>query len=193
MAKVKEGAKRLSLIIAALAFVASSVGVTVLYVIQNNNQNKEQQEQLDLIKQMQEQQAACPVGPQEAKKVSPAPTAPKNPIIESITELKTEDLTVGEGEEVAEGDCVLLFFHGTLAKNGTAFAGGDNYAEGIPYQSSSTSFVPGFSNGLIGMKPGGERRILIPSAEGYGAQDNGEIPANSDLIFVVKLLEVSKN
>ena len=180
MGKARDRARRGVILLAVFGFVFSTVAITVLALMNSNNQDSTTQQQADLLKQLQEQQQCAP-GEVADKKVDPAPALPNNPVKESIPELSTEDLTVGTGVEVKEGDCVLLLFHGTLAQNGTAFQGGSNYSEGVPYRSTTTGFVPGFASGVIGMKVGGERRIFIPAAQGYGEQASGEIPANSDI------------
>lgn len=193
MAGAKEHAKRVAILVAIVGIIFSSAGLTLVLLLQSNNQDNSQSEQERLQQQIQEQlkqqQAACATGPIEDKKVDSL-GIPENPTVESVPELKTEDVVVGDGQTIKEGDCVTLFYHGTLAKDGTAFTGGSNYADGIPYQSETTGFVPGFATGLVGMKVGGERRIYIPSAQGYGDQANGDIPANSDLIFTVRIEEV---
>jgi FKBP-type peptidyl-prolyl cis-trans isomerase len=191
MARVKEHAKRAVIILAVLGFIFSSVAITVLAVLQSNNEKKQQESLNDLQSQVDNSQ--CSPGPADDKKVDPAPAIPANPELGAVSELRTEDLSAGTGREVKEGDCILLFFHGILAKDGKAFNGGSNYDGGIPYRSQTTGFIPGFSKGLNGMKAGGERRIFIPAAEGYGATAQGDIPANSDLIFTVKVVEVVQN
>lgn len=191
MSKARDRARRGVILLAVFGFIFSSVAITVLALMNSNNQDSTAQQQADLLKQLQEQQQCTP-GEVADKKVDPAPAVPSNPVRESIPELSTEDVTVGTGAEVKEGDCVLLFFHGTLAQNGTAFQGGSNYGGGVPYRSTTTGFVPGFANGVVGMNVGGERRIFIPAAQGYGDQASGEIPANSDLIFTVKIVEVEQ-
>lgn len=191
MGKAKDRARRAVILLAVFGFLFSSVAITVLAIMNSNNQNDAAKQQADLLKKL-EQEQKCASGEVPEKKADPAPTTPQHPTKESIPEVSTEDVTVGTGAEVKEGDCVILFFHGTLAKDGKAFQGGSNYAEGVPYRAVTTGFVPGFAKGVVGMKAGGERRIYIPAAEAYGDQASGEIPANSDLIFTVKIVEVEQ-
>lgn len=183
--------QRIFIWIIAIVMAVGTLGAYFVAILANQNGEVVSNEEAALQKQYEEylkQQEACPGGEVADKKVDPAPTPPAIAAVESIPELKTEDVIVGEGEEVKAGDCVELFFHGVLAKSAKAFQGGDNYAAGVPYRSQTTGFVPGFATGLVGMKVGGERIIYIPSAQAYGSQANGEIPADSDLIFVVKVV-----
>jgi FKBP-type peptidyl-prolyl cis-trans isomerase FkpA len=101
--------------------------------------------------------------------------------------LKTWDVTVGTGTPVATGQSVNVFYTGWLASNGTKFD--SRRSPSAPATFALSGVVQGFSQGLIGMKPGGIRRIFIPSALGYGAAGNPPaVPANADLIFEVKLI-----
>lgn len=187
--------QRIFIWIIAIVMAVGTIGAYVVIILANENGEVPSAQELAQQKQLEEynkQQATCPTGEVVEQKVDPAPTAPEAPIIADITELSSKDLTVGTGEEVKAGDCVVLFYHGTLASDGKAFQGGDNYAGGVPYRSSQNGFVNGFSTSLLGMKVGGERQIYIPSALGYGEQANGEIPANADLIFSVKLVSIFK-
>lgn len=174
--------------------LVGTLGAFFLPVLVSDNGNSEQQQALEEYqKQLAEQQKQCPTAETVATDtISPAPTPPAAPSGEDITELRTNDVTVGDGQEVKAGDCVELLFHGTLASDGKAFQGGSNYADGKPYRSLTTGFVPGFAEGIVGMKVGGERQIFIPSDKGYGAQAQGDIPANADLVFAVRVTKIYK-
>jgi FKBP-type peptidyl-prolyl cis-trans isomerase len=52
------------------------------------------------------------------------------------------------------------------------------------------NLIPGFRNGVVGMKPGEEKILTVPPEEGYRDQQVGSIPPNSTLLFAVKLLSV---
>lgn len=183
--------QRIFIWVIAVVMAVGTLGAYFVMILANQNGQVKTSQELAYEKQLadyQKQQAACPAGEVADKKVDPAPTPPEIQPTSPIKDLKTEDVTVGSGEEIKTGDCVELFYHGVLAKDGKAFTGGDNYSSGVPYRSLTTGFVPGFANGLVGIRVGGERKIYIPSAQGYAGQAQGDIPANSDLIFVVKVV-----
>lgn len=91
-----------------------------------------------------------------------------------------KDILVGTGGEVtAPGP--LDFTYAGFLKNGFLFDSGQLTGFNI------SGSVFGFQNGILGMKEGGERLIVIPSALGYGAVQVGSIPPNSTLVFDIKL------
>lgn len=183
--------QRIGIWIIAIVMSVGTLGAFFVPILTNANASKEAAEQQKMIDEYEKQMAACPsTETVPVAAISPTPTPPEAPVLEDIPELKTVDVTVGDGAEVKAGDCVELLFHGTLAKDGKAFAGGDNYADGTPYRSETTGFVPGFAEGLVGMKVGGERQIFIPSDKAYGSQASGEIPADSDLVFAVRVVGI---
>jgi len=98
----------------------------------------------------------------------------------------------GTGDEAAAADQVTITFAGYLATSGTLFT-----SQTTPTQQPLAVFVEGFRQGVVGMRPGGVRRIIIPSALAYGwegRQQNGQIivPRNATLVFDVELFAVTK-
>lgn len=107
-----------------------------------------------------------------------------------VTELQTVDLQVGEGAEVKDGDCLLVKYNGTLAATGEQFDGNFDQPTAIQFALGKGQVIEGWDQGLQGMKVGGVRRIVIPSELAYRDQASETIPANSDLVFVVKVVGV---
>jgi FKBP-type peptidyl-prolyl cis-trans isomerase len=92
-------------------------------------------------------------------------------------------LTMGAGTKPDDESVTLVNYAGYLASNGTQFDAADR----VPIPVGNV--VPGFSEGLKLMQRGGSYRLCIPAALGYGAEATGPIPANSDLIFRVDLVD----
>jgi FKBP-type peptidyl-prolyl cis-trans isomerase len=93
-------------------------------------------------------------------------------------------LTPGEGASPTDDHVVLIGYAGYRAADGKSFDQNDQTA--FPVK----AVVPGFSEGLKLMKKGAKYRLCIPSALGYGARESGPIPANSNLVFLVDLIEM---
>ena len=104
--------------------------------------------------------------------------------------LITEDLVVGEGPVASSGNPLIVNYLGTL-DDGTVFD--STYTRTSPYsfQLGAGTVIPGFDQGVTGMKVGGKRKLVIPPALAYGDTINGLIPANSTVTFEVQLLSTS--
>jgi peptidylprolyl isomerase len=105
------------------------------------------------------------------------------------TTLLQRDLVVGTGAEAAAHATVKVQYVGANFTDGKVFDSSWSHGGAISF--SLDQVVPGFGQGLVGMKIGGRRELVIPPALGYGA--NGSPPAvgpNETLVFVVDLVAI---
>jgi len=101
--------------------------------------------------------------------------------------LKTWDVVSGSGTPVAAGESITVFYTGWLASNGTKFD--SRRSPAAPATFALSGLIQGWQQGIVGMKPGGIRRLFVPAALGYGAAGSPpNIPANADLVFEIKLI-----
>lgn len=103
--------------------------------------------------------------------------------------LYTQDLVVGTGAEASTGRYLEVHYSGWLP-DGTLFdsSRGTNRPLEITRLGVTPRLIAGWEEGLVGMKVGGTRRLVIPSRLGYGPSGTSGIPANSVLVFDVELL-----
>jgi peptidylprolyl isomerase len=105
--------------------------------------------------------------------------------------LVVQDLIVGKGKKAAAGDLVSVQYTGVLFKTGKEFdASWNGNSAGKPFQFSlgGGQVIPGWDQGLVGMRVGGRRKLIIPADLAYGAQGYPpDIPPNSALIFDIDL------
>ncbi|MGI9166574.1 MAG: FKBP-type peptidyl-prolyl cis-trans isomerase [Pyrinomonadaceae bacterium] len=104
--------------------------------------------------------------------------------------LKYVDLVEGTGATPQSGQTISVNYLGTL-ENGTKFD--SSYDSGRPFQFiiGTGSVIKGWDEGLMSMKVGGKRKLIIPPALGYGPRGSPpKIPGNSTLVFEVELLSV---
>lgn len=104
--------------------------------------------------------------------------------------VQVTQISAGDGAEAKSGDCLVMKYYGTLAKDGTMFDENFSKDQALQFSLGAGQVIKGWDEGLVGMKVGETRRIVIPADLGYGAQEAGSIPANSDLVFVVKLEKI---
>ena len=97
--------------------------------------------------------------------------------------LHYRDVVVGQGAEARTGQQLVVEYTGWFATNGQRFDGG-TYG---PFTLGARQVIPGWDEGLVGMRVGGRRQLLIPPALAYGPSDYDRIPGNSVLVFTVGL------
>lgn len=109
--------------------------------------------------------------------------------------LKIIDSKEGQGEGVKTGDFIQVHYTGWLYENGVRGAKFDSSLDrGQPFQFTvGQGVIGGWSEGVVGMKPGGKRELIIPPALGYGARGaGGVIPPNATLDFEIELLKIGR-
>lgn len=104
--------------------------------------------------------------------------------------LKYIDIVEGTGASPKPGNIVCVHYTGTL-ENGKKFDSSEDRAQPFRFPIGQGVVIKGWDEGVMTMKVGGERKLIIPANLGYGTQEiPGVIPANSTLIFTVKLLSI---
>jgi peptidylprolyl isomerase len=107
------------------------------------------------------------------------------------TKLVIKDQIVGTGTEAKAGDSVTVNYVGVLYKGGKEFDSSWKRNEPFKFVLGKGQVIPGWDQGIVGMKVGGRRELIIPAPLAYGAKGSPPtIPPNSALIFVVDLLGV---
>ncbi len=105
------------------------------------------------------------------------------------TGLKYFDFVVGDTTRARadSGDVVIVHYHGWLT-NGFLFDSSVLRVDPFQFRLGVSNVIDGWQEGVAGMYLGGERQLKIPPELAYGDQANGNIPANSTLIFEIILL-----
>jgi peptidylprolyl isomerase len=121
---------------------------------------------------------------------------PEKPIVEPHLgpppdDLFIEEIVVGDGAEAAAGHHVVVHYVGVGASSGEEFDASWNRDEPFDFDLGAGQVIAGWDQGVVGMRVGGRRRLVIPSHLAYGERGAGGVIApNETLIFVVDLLEV---
>jgi peptidylprolyl isomerase len=107
--------------------------------------------------------------------------------------LVTEDVVKGKGKTAKKGDNVSVQYVGVNFSNGAEFDASWNRGEPFTFTLGAGQVIPGWDEGVAGMKEGGRRKLVIPPDMGYGeAGSPPTIPPNETLVFVVDLEKVEK-
>jgi peptidylprolyl isomerase len=107
-------------------------------------------------------------------------------------ELGIDDIVVGDGVEAVDGSKVAVHYIGVAFSDGQEFDASWNRGEAFRFTLGRGMVIPGWDQGVKGMRVGGRRKLTIPSAMAYGARGaGGVIKPHEPLVFVVDLLEVS--
>ncbi|WP_340686044.1 FKBP-type peptidyl-prolyl cis-trans isomerase [Amycolatopsis coloradensis] len=108
------------------------------------------------------------------------------------SELETTDISVGDGQEAKSGDTVTVHYVGVSHSTGDQFDASWDRGEPLRFGLGAGQVIPGWDQGVAGMKVGGRRKLVIPPHLAYGERGaGGVIKPNETLIFVVDLVGVN--
>jgi peptidylprolyl isomerase len=129
-----------------------------------------------------------PAGATTDLKTKPVITVPKTP---PPAALQVSDIVVGDGDLACSGQNVEMQYVGVTYANGKQFDASWDRGEPFPFQLGGGQVIGGWDQGIVGMKVGGRRQLVIPPDLGYGDQGAGpDIPPGATLVFVVDLVKV---
>ena len=106
-------------------------------------------------------------------------------------ELKTEDIVKGDGKAAEPGDMLAVQYVGASYANGEEFDSSWDTGQPFVFELGAGNVIEGWDEGLVGMREGGRRQLIIPPDMAYGA--SGQPPvigADETLVFVVDLVEI---
>jgi peptidylprolyl isomerase len=105
--------------------------------------------------------------------------------------LVKEDIVKGKGKAAKKGDQVEMQYVGVLYDDGTEFDASWNTGQPFPFELGGGQVIKGWDQGIVGMKEGGRRKLVIPPDLAYGPTGQPPtIPANATLVFVVDLVSI---
>jgi peptidylprolyl isomerase len=106
-------------------------------------------------------------------------------------QLEVKDIVKGSGQAAKAGDTLTVNYVGVNYSNGKQFDASWDRGEPFSFPLGAGQVIPGWDQGLVGMRPGGRRQLTIPPDLAYGAQGAPpDIPPNATLIFVIDLQQI---
>jgi peptidylprolyl isomerase len=108
----------------------------------------------------------------------------------NLSKLIVDDVVFGAGDEVKMGDTITVHYIGTL-QNGQEFDNSNKRGTPFTFTIGEGKVIKGWEEGIIGMKKGGKRILVIPSDLAYGDKGYGPIPGGANLVFAIDLLEIA--
>ena len=123
-------------------------------------------------------------------------TVPNGPAVKlptgpAPTHMVVKDLKTGTGAAAKSGDQVSVQYIGVLYDNGSKFDSSYDHGQPFSFKLGGGQVIPGWDQGVAGMKVGGRRELIIPPSLAYGAQGQPPtIPPNATLVFVIDLVKI---
>lgn len=118
-----------------------------------------------------------------------APKGPPQPPVRHESGLVTQVLAQGDGDAAKKGDKIQVHFVGSILDGGV-FDSSRARSAPFSFWLGERQVIPAWDEGLMGMKEGEVRRLVVPPDLGYGSEPKPGIPANSVLVFEIELLDV---
>lgn len=126
--------------------------------------------------------------PEQGSQTKPKVTVPKG---KPPTKLVIKDITKGTCAAAADGDTLSVDYVGVSYSTGKQFDASWDRGQPFSFPLGAGQVIPGWDQGLKGMKAGGRRELIIPAKLAYGDQGAGDIKPGETLIFVVDLRSIN--
>lgn len=183
-------AQRIGIWIIAVTLAVGTIGSFGVMILANENQRTDQADQAEMMEQLQQEQ-------QRAAEERAANSQPLDGYeaeaftAEDVTELETEILQAGDGATVQQTDTINVSYFGWLP-SGEIFDSSQRDGEDTPADMPLSGVIPGWTEGLAGAEVGSVVQLTIPAEQAYGSQSSGIIPANTPLMFIVEIHNISQ-
>jgi peptidylprolyl isomerase len=105
-------------------------------------------------------------------------------------DLVVKDIVKGKGPKAKAGDTLTMQYVGVSWSTGEQFDASWDRGQPFPFQLGAQMVIPGWDQGMVGMRKGGRRLLIIPPDLGYGPQGSGPIGPNETLVFAVDLEKI---
>lgn len=107
-----------------------------------------------------------------------------------VERLLINDISLGEGKAAEKGDKLVVNYIGRL-QNGQEFDNSYKRGDTFSFRLGKGEVIEGWDDGLLGMRVGGQRTLVVPASLAYGNQSVGPIPAGATLIYLVELVSIN--
>lgn len=185
MAQIKKNATRIAILVAVAGMIFSSLGLTLVLLLQSDSNDSAQSQQEKLQQQIQEQQqkeASMPKDPLPGYEAVAFDAA-------SVTALKVETIKQGDGPAATKDSTVTANYFGWTS-DGKIFDSTNKGGSVTPIPFPLNGVIQGWTDGLNGVKQGSVVKLTIPGDQAYGNKDNGDGRPFGPLAFIVELTEV---
>lgn len=201
-------AQRIGIWIITVAMIIGVIGSFLVMILGTQNSAEEAKQQQDFMTKYQQYMKDQTAQSEEVKKDAPTFAEKYLPTLQqqktdrvasydakSVAKLDTQIVQEGEGEAIGDDTSYAAYYIGWLP-DGTVFDSSfkDEAATSLkdPFIVAPNGVIKGWTESLKGKKIGGVYELSIPAKDGYGAQSQGKIPANSPLKFIVIPLKAYK-
>jgi len=193
----KDRAQRIGIWIIAIVMTVGTIGSFVVIILQNDNNKIDQAEQqktdaAKLAAYQQQQTVAAKTNADNSEAFGGYSAQAFN--ASGVTALKTEVIKEGTGDIIKATDSINASYFGWTS-DGKIFDSSKkkDTTSDSPITFALSGIIPGWTEGLTGVKVGSVVRLIIPADKAYGATGKGIIPANAPLEFIVEIHKIDNS
>lgn len=187
--------QRIGIWVIAIVMTVGTLGAYFVIILANNNQAEQAVQQQDLQKQLEDQQKQAALA--QAAKAKPLDGYSAEAFdAASVKDVQTTTLKEGSGDTVVTSSSKITMNYFGWLPSGKIFDSTNKDGVTTPYDGGGegvavSGFVPGFTQGLIGMKQGEVRKLIIPASEAYGKAGSPPlIDPDTPIAFVVEVVKI---